>query len=451
MATYPGAIYSPATLTDGIDDVLASHQNVPNAELVAIETELGTNPKTIDDTVAPAAPTSVGNLLDMFANIVKTISGSTTWQNAAAAAIMKSIGTAKGDIIAFTASGTPTRLAMGTTGQVLTVSTSTTSGLSWVTPAAAATWGGITGTLSNQTDLQYALNPADGIVINGKISPSISAGGLVLALKTMAGNNPSTSEPVYFRIGDTLRTISTSLSVTVAQGTTNPFNSGSTNANGPELGTKEIDYFSYLSWVSTSSAAAIGYGRFPHARVYSDFSGTLSNEKYGAFSSTPAATDNVINFGRFAATVSTGSTYTWTVPTYTSVNLIQGPIFETRWLDWVPAGATTSGTFTSLVISLAKYKIQRNLLKYQLYVAGTLGGAASQYVTLTLPFDALNSAVTITTGALLFADGSATPGIFGGGFILAGTPDKVGFYKYNQANWHTSGTGTVDSSGFYEI
>lgn len=129
---YPGSIYSYSTLTDGIDDVLASHQNTPNAELIAIETELGTNPKTIDDTVAPGSPTSVANLLDMFGNIVKTISGSTTWQNAAAAAIMKSIGTAKGKMIGFSAASTPVAISSATAdGLVLTSGSTETAGVKW--------------------------------------------------------------------------------------------------------------------------------------------------------------------------------------------------------------------------------------------------------------------------------------------------------------------------------
>ena len=44
-ASYPSAIKTFTTLVDGVDDVLASHQNDPNAEITAIETELGTNPR----------------------------------------------------------------------------------------------------------------------------------------------------------------------------------------------------------------------------------------------------------------------------------------------------------------------------------------------------------------------------------------------------------------------
>ena len=45
----------------------------------------------------------------------------------------------------------------GTTGQVLAKSSATDYATNWVNPS-GGTWGSITGTLSNQTDLQNALN-----------------------------------------------------------------------------------------------------------------------------------------------------------------------------------------------------------------------------------------------------------------------------------------------------
>jgi len=49
-------------------------------EIIGIETELGVNPKSIDDTVVPgASPSSVANYLDMLANILKTFRGAANW------------------------------------------------------------------------------------------------------------------------------------------------------------------------------------------------------------------------------------------------------------------------------------------------------------------------------------------------------------------------------------
>jgi len=45
MATYPNAIPSFLTLQDGVDTVVVAHPNDRAVEIVAIATELGTNPK----------------------------------------------------------------------------------------------------------------------------------------------------------------------------------------------------------------------------------------------------------------------------------------------------------------------------------------------------------------------------------------------------------------------
>lgn len=82
-------------------------------------------------------------------------------------------------------------------------------------------------------------------MINGKIDVSVASSDLTVAIKTLSGNNPSTSEPVYVRIGDTVRSITSALSVTRNDGT-NWFNSGSA-----ELATFEVDYFVYLGYNAT--------------------------------------------------------------------------------------------------------------------------------------------------------------------------------------------------------
>ena len=65
--------------------------------------------------------------------------------------------TAIGDLIFGSTSGTPAKLGIGSSGQVLTASGTVPV---WKTPSvtATATWGSITGTLSTQTDLQNALD-----------------------------------------------------------------------------------------------------------------------------------------------------------------------------------------------------------------------------------------------------------------------------------------------------
>lgn len=59
--------------------------------------------------------------------------------------IHKTIVDAKGDIIAATADDTPVRLGIGTNGQVLTVDTTTATGLKWATPSGGGGGGGSAG------------------------------------------------------------------------------------------------------------------------------------------------------------------------------------------------------------------------------------------------------------------------------------------------------------------
>src|ERR1041385_3880934 len=162
---------------------------------------------------------------------------------------------AQGDILYYNGSDW-VRLAAGTSGKVLQTN-GAAANPSWVTPGAA--WGGITGTLSSQTDLQYALNPQQGFLINGKLSVTVASNNLTVALKTLAGNNPSASEPVYVRMQDTVDSITAALSVTKNAGT-NWFNAGAA-----ELATKEIDYFVYLGYNATDGVV-IGFARIPYAR-----------------------------------------------------------------------------------------------------------------------------------------------------------------------------------------
>lgn len=179
------------------------------------------------------------------------------------------------------------------------------------------------------------IKPAEGTMWNGKIEVT-DAAGITLALKTIAGTDPSASDPVYITLGGAVRTITSALSVSKADGT------NWCNAGSSELATKEIDYFAYLGYNATDGVV-IGFSRIPYANSYDDFSTTTTNEKYCAISTitNAAATDYYTVIGRFAATLSAGAGYTWSVPTYTAKNLIQGPIYETRRLAYTPVWTST--------------------------------------------------------------------------------------------------------------
>jgi hypothetical protein len=221
-------------------------------------------------------------------------------------------------------------------------------------------------------------NSPQGFLLNGKIcSVSRYFNNLTVAIKTLAGTDPSATDPVYCRIGDTVRAITSALSVTKNAGT------NWCNAGSAELATKEIDYFVYLGYNATDGVV-IGFSRIPHACSYDDFSATTTNEKYCAISTitTASATDYYENIGRFGATLSAGAGYTWTVPTFTAKNLIQRPIYKSRSLDITPVWTGFSANPTGGVY---KYQVDGNMVFLQ-RVSGSSGTSNATTTTLLAPF-----------------------------------------------------------------
>lgn len=274
---------------------------------------------------------------------------------------------------------------------------------------------------------KLSFNSPEGFLINGKIVPSVASNNLTVALKGLDGNDPSATNPIYIRIGDTVHSITSALSVTKAAGT-NWFNAGSA-----ELATKEIDYFVYLGYNATDGVV-IGFSRIPYATEYSQFSTTSTNEKYCAISTitNAAAGDDYVVIGRFAATLSAGAEYTWSVPTFDSKNLIQRPIFETRILDWQPIfSASGSMTYTSVSILSIGYKVAGSSFQYAITARGTTGGSASNRLIFTVPF-VVGSSSNYQTFVGYCRDG-------GGTYVLGYSPvsnnNAVSVGKYDNSNF----------------
>lgn len=230
-----------------------------------------------------------------------------------------------------------------------------------------------------------AKNSPRGHLINGKIVPSVASNNLTLALKGMDGNDPSATNPVYCRIGDTVRSITAALSVTTNAGT-NWFNSGSA-----DLAAQEIDYFVYLGYNATDGVV-IGFSRIPYVNEYSQFSATSTNEKYCAISTitNAASGDDYEVVGRFAATLSASASYNWSVPTFTNINLIQKPIFETRWINWnlaVDTATIDNGSGGQPTMEVKEYKIRFDDLSYRTKInTAYKAGAGNRINFSTKPF-----------------------------------------------------------------
>jgi len=215
-----------------------------------------------------------------------------------------------------------------------------------------------------------------------KIVPTVSSNDLVLAIKTVDGNDASATDAIPFKIGNTIRWCTAALSVTKADGT------NWANLGSAELGTKEADLFVYVVWNTNLGAVDVFWSRIPYGRLYSDFSATTTNEKYAAINATaPAATDECVLIGRFAATLSlSGTSHLWTVPTYTNINLIHTPISTTRWLSWTPNVSQGVSTNISKTIDKATYILDGSTLQYALRLTFSAAGTAGSAIVFTLPF-----------------------------------------------------------------
>lgn len=302
-------------------------------------------------------------------------------------------------------------------------------------------------TLTNKTigtSNLISFNAPEGFLINGKIVPSVASNNLTVALKTLSGDDPSATNPIYVRIGDTVHSITGALSITANAGA-NYLNMGSAM-----MATNEIDLFVYLAYGSISEEIELGFSRLPCARVAGHFSKTSTDECYctniaydlGGAGGNCNSTDAVVNIGRFAATLSAGPGYTWSVPTFTSSNLIQRPIYETRWLDYsediTPEG---SMTYSSTTYYYRTYKIQGDVCHLLYRVGGTTGGSVDNNFYFSPPFTPADTYM----GSATVQDG----GGFLSGRIFWDSDIYVG--RYDNANFGTGAGRSVIVNMSYEI
>ena len=130
--------------------VLLGVSSVDGVTPVPIRVDPATGRVLVDVTGAPGSAA--------WGGITGTLSDQTDLQAALNAKISASLIDAKGDLLVGSANDTLSRLPVGANGLVLTADSAEPTGVKWAAVSGSATWGGITGTLSAQTDLQTALN-----------------------------------------------------------------------------------------------------------------------------------------------------------------------------------------------------------------------------------------------------------------------------------------------------
>ena len=231
------------------------------------------------------------------------------------------------------------------------------------------------------TNWAINFNAPEWFLINWKIVPSVTSNNLTVAIKTLAGTDPSATDPVYVRIGDVVRSITSALSVSWAAA--GDAGTNYLNLWSAELATKETDLFVYLWWVSASSAVNMYCSRIPHAWRYDDFVASNTDEKWRirSLNVTPANWNSVVNIWRFNATLSAGAGYTWSIPA-TSV-IINSPIYETRWI--------TGANY--------RQKVQGDTVIIEREVAISItSGTEANSTALTLPITYSSTAYNISLG-----------------------------------------------------
>jgi len=312
--------------------------------------------------------------------------------------------------------------------------------------------GTVTYRVLNPGEYVYVVPDGNGAYLNTglfretdyKLAPTVAANNLTLTVTHADGTTPSATRPLWFKIADTWRAVTSALAVTVNAGVS------TFNAGAVELATQEIDLFAYVGWRVSDTSVFLGFARLPNAHVDGDFSNTATNEKYIAASgAAPASTDAVTPIGRFAATNSGTAAFNWSVPTYTNTNLKHVSVYETRWLSWVPTRTGYSAVPTNITY---QYRIIGDTLDFT-GADGTAGTSNTTTHAFTLPFAAFTVTNQVHEVVCACDDNSAALTTPSYGSILTPNWSTVSIAKdFAAGAWTGSGTKRVRSThGSYRI
>ena len=202
-------------------------------------------------------------------------------------------------------------------------------------------------------------------LFNGIITTSVASNNLTVAIKTAAGTDPSSDNPVTALIGGNYYQITASLSITLNAGT-NYWGNGDGYAKY---------YFVYLSY---NSGVILGVAQMPYFTVSAHYNNTNTSPIYLARSTgTPSAVENI---GMFKATLGTGASYNWSVD---STAVYQGPCYSTPSMTW---GATPSSiTVGTGGVSVGYYHIADKYQHFRYFITLGSSGFSVSSSTIALP------------------------------------------------------------------
>lgn len=284
------------------------------------------------------------------------------------------------------------------------------------------------------TDTAYA---PEGFLINGKLSVSVTSSNLTVAIKGLDGNDPSSSNKVYVRIGNTVHTLTAALSVTKNAGT------NWMALGDAKIATNEVDLFVYLGYNATDGVV-IGFSRICHAIKYSDFSATSTNDRYAAISTitNAASTDEYTVIGRFNAILSASASFNWSIPATAVV--INRPIYETRRLTY-----TNAYTGWVSVTGTVYYQIVGS--RCLLFTTESVGGTSNATTkTMRLPISIGVTGIDFSWVGAFIQDNTSWQQYPGHIRIEIGATDTVKIGKtVHLSAWTASGTATFGLMGFY--
>jgi hypothetical protein len=275
---------------------------------------------------------------------------------------------------------------------------------------------------------------------NYVITPSVASNNLTVALKTIAGADPSAGDKITFRIGNTKREITAAASYT-KNAATNWHNAGSA-----ELAGKPIDFFVYaIQETGASAGTKFGHSRIPYALTMADFVNTTTDEKYIAGNWTNFnATDQVEVIGRFRAQLSAGAGYTWSIA---SALVINRPIYETDFLEWTPQHTGFTATIPSGGVT--RYILSGKLLQLN-YAHPTPGASNATNLLISSPFKSKNLTGYNQWFALGFTYDNSI-GVATGQAQMAPNSNSIICSKSIGAVWTASGNKLANFTLFVEI